>query len=397
MTAPRIAVADLLSAGTPVYPHDAAAVLQEACGFVARQKMHPRAVPVLEGIAIDSDGQAWILDAARCAEDEEVRQLAKLLRRLLANPGFAVEPIAGERLLNLATKGSAEGASAMRLREFAAALGRFDPAWRGYFLRDLFERAQRHPQPRSERPKTAPAKPEPIGTDEPTMADQTKAGPAAVEPPSIELADIELPEIESPRIEPLNIDDLVTAESLRPDEPPRNQEAGPEFDKADPWKERAGAPGRALAQPTEIADLRRWREASGLTLETIATRIKISPGLLYELEDGSLKSWPPGVYRKGWIRAYALEAGIDPDRLLGMLEPLLHTEAWSDIAIGLQQSQSDVSPSAELAMASRAPERRGHLVTLVLSLLIALIVLGLAAHWGGVWSGTRPPVHSSAP
>ena len=55
--------------------------------------------------------------------------------------------------------------------------------------------------------------------------------------------------------------------------------------------------------------LRQHRERRGVTLESIATRTKISKWLFVTLERGDLKGWPTGIYRRSFFREYA--AAID--------------------------------------------------------------------------------------
>ena len=59
--------------------------------------------------------------------------------------------------------------------------------------------------------------------------------------------------------------------------------------------------------------LRRERERSGITLETIAARTKVARTLLEALERNDVSRWPNGIFRRAFIRGYASQIGLDPD------------------------------------------------------------------------------------
>ena len=62
------------------------------------------------------------------------------------------------------------------------------------------------------------------------------------------------------------------------------------------------------------AQLRSTREARGLTLETMAHRTRVQPRILTAIEENDLRSIPPKPFGRGFVRAYAREVGIDPER-----------------------------------------------------------------------------------
>jgi cytoskeleton protein RodZ len=62
--------------------------------------------------------------------------------------------------------------------------------------------------------------------------------------------------------------------------------------------------------------LRRAREQSGLTLDQLATRTKIRRPVLAAIERGDLESAGPPFYARTFVRAYAVEVGIDPVSIL---------------------------------------------------------------------------------
>ena len=59
--------------------------------------------------------------------------------------------------------------------------------------------------------------------------------------------------------------------------------------------------------------LRTERESRRITLNTISKQTKVSVPLLEGLESGDLSRWPTGIFRRGFVRAYAAAVGLDAD------------------------------------------------------------------------------------
>jgi transcriptional regulator with XRE-family HTH domain len=64
------------------------------------------------------------------------------------------------------------------------------------------------------------------------------------------------------------------------------------------------------------ARLRQQREERGIPLSVIAGQTKIKMSLLEGLERDDLAHWPPGIFRRAYIRAYAHAIGLNPDTLV---------------------------------------------------------------------------------
>jgi transcriptional regulator with XRE-family HTH domain len=58
------------------------------------------------------------------------------------------------------------------------------------------------------------------------------------------------------------------------------------------------------------ARLRRHREQRGIALREVSDSTKIAYPLLEALERGDVSQWPQGIYRSGFIRAYAVAIGL---------------------------------------------------------------------------------------
>jgi cytoskeletal protein RodZ len=59
--------------------------------------------------------------------------------------------------------------------------------------------------------------------------------------------------------------------------------------------------------------LRAAREGKGISLREIATRTKISPAVLEALERNDTSRLPGGIFTRAFVRAYAIEVGIEPE------------------------------------------------------------------------------------
>src|SRR5262245_38321494 len=64
------------------------------------------------------------------------------------------------------------------------------------------------------------------------------------------------------------------------------------------------------------ARLRQRPEQQQIALSTIAEQTKIKASLLEELERDDVSHWPTGIFRRAFIRAYALAIGLDPDAIV---------------------------------------------------------------------------------
>jgi hypothetical protein len=62
--------------------------------------------------------------------------------------------------------------------------------------------------------------------------------------------------------------------------------------------------------------LRDQRERAQITLGAIADSTKIKRSLLEELERGDLSTWPGGIFRRAFVRAYATAIGLPPESVI---------------------------------------------------------------------------------
>jgi hypothetical protein len=62
--------------------------------------------------------------------------------------------------------------------------------------------------------------------------------------------------------------------------------------------------------------LRLQRERQQVALTAIAERTKIKVSMLEGLERDDVSQWPPGIFRRSFVRAYAHAIGLDPDAIV---------------------------------------------------------------------------------
>lgn len=60
-------------------------------------------------------------------------------------------------------------------------------------------------------------------------------------------------------------------------------------------------------------NLRRVRVQRGISLDHIAGATKVCVDLFSGLERNDFSRWPTGIYARAYVRAYALEIGVDPE------------------------------------------------------------------------------------
>lgn len=134
--------------------------------------------------------------------------------------------------------------------------------------------------------------------------------------------------------------------------------------------------------------LRGERERRGVTLKHIADQTKVAVPLLQGLEAGDLSRWPGGIYRRAFVKSYAVALGLDPDAVLQRVEQEHPPETDEPPAphAGGPAGQTPPEPSAATPRARSAAdahaERRVRLLGTAADLTVA-IVLGLGSAAAG--------------
>ena len=115
--------------------------------------------------------------------------------------------------------------------------------------------------------------------------------------------------------------------------------------------------------------LRSGRERLGISLEAIAASTKISRSLLADLERGDASKWPPGIYRRAFVREYAAAIGLPAEAVVAEFLELFPEEGTPAVA---RPPGADPSNALRLALAE---DRNQALTGTVRRLLVAAIEL----------------------
>jgi len=124
--------------------------------------------------------------------------------------------------------------------------------------------------------------------------------------------------------------------------------------------------------------LRDHRERHQITLGAIATATKIKPSVFEELERGDVSTWPSGLFRRAFVRAYGTAIGLPPESLIEEFVQLFPESDAGDSA---------AAPLNELRLTLAVdPWRR--MATTLARVIVALVEAGLivAIGWLTAWT-----------
>src|SRR5512134_1594009 len=141
-----------------------------------------------------------------------------------------------------------------------------------------------------------------------------------------------------------------------------------------------GPPARTVG-----ARLREAREKRGVSLRQIANSTRISVMSLEALERSDLSRLPGGIFTRAFIRAYAQEVGLDPDRTI-------------------QDFIAELPPDAATATAHPAAIEDGEklesdrkaVATAIRLVLVSLPIIGFVIYYG-THSEEPAPTRVAAP
>lgn len=118
------------------------------------------------------------------------------------------------------------------------------------------------------------------------------------------------------------------------------------------------------------AKLRQAREARGFSLRELADATKISAAALGALERNDISKLPGGIFSRSFVRAYAVEVGLDPDETVREFLDRFQGEPPPDRAPTVQ------IPDEEIAFeASKQRAAKVFLVTIALLLVAAAFLV----------------------
>jgi cytoskeleton protein RodZ len=120
-------------------------------------------------------------------------------------------------------------------------------------------------------------------------------------------------------------------------------------------------------------ELRQARESRGVSLRDIATRTKISARALEALERNDFSQLPGGIFGRAFVRAYALEIGVDPDATVASFVELLERSEAEAAARGAVRPEITDDDREFLARQHRAVVG---LRVAVVAFIVLVIVVG---------------------
>jgi cytoskeleton protein RodZ len=119
------------------------------------------------------------------------------------------------------------------------------------------------------------------------------------------------------------------------------------------------------------ARLRAAREKRGVSLKQLANSTRISVMSLEALERSDLSRLPGGIFTRAFVRAYAQEVGLDPDRTIQDFIAELPPEAATATA-----------HSAAVEDGEKLESDRRAVATAVRLVLVSLPIIGLVIYYG---------------
>jgi cytoskeleton protein RodZ len=137
------------------------------------------------------------------------------------------------------------------------------------------------------------------------------------------------------------------------------------------------------------AYLREARERRGVSLREIAATTRISLSALEALERNNISRLPGGIFTRAFVRAYAREVGLDPERTVREFVARFPRESVTEGSTYPPQAHEDLDTERE----KRPSRLRGsfRVVGVVVPVLLAIAYFGFSDRlWK--WSRTPAPV-----
>ena len=141
------------------------------------------------------------------------------------------------------------------------------------------------------------------------------------------------------------------------------------------------------------AQLKRARDERGLTLSEIANRTKIAVTALEALERNDLSRLPGGIFGRAFVRAYAAELGLDPDKTVADFHVALEEEERRAAERGARRIEITADDREFLERQRRA--LRIFRIALAVVAIGAVVLVGWLVR--GAWSSSGPATGASAP
>jgi cytoskeletal protein RodZ len=125
------------------------------------------------------------------------------------------------------------------------------------------------------------------------------------------------------------------------------------------------------------ARLKAAREQRGISLREIAASTKISVSSLDALERDDYSRLPGGIFSRAFIRAYAMEVGVDAESTVN--------EFLAEVGRSELEAAAKIAAQPEVTAEDQAFLARQQLATSVFRIALAVVVIGIIAL--AIWQG----------
>jgi cytoskeleton protein RodZ len=125
-------------------------------------------------------------------------------------------------------------------------------------------------------------------------------------------------------------------------------------------------------------ELKRAREASGITIHEMASRTKISITALESLERNDFRRLPGGISGRAFVRAYAAEVGMEPDAAVSRFSELLEQAER-------EEAERRAAKLPEITLDDRQFLQRQQRAMLMLRMVMIVVVIAVVAV--AIWQG----------
>jgi cytoskeleton protein RodZ len=128
-------------------------------------------------------------------------------------------------------------------------------------------------------------------------------------------------------------------------------------------------------------ELRRAREARGISLTELARRTKIRGAMLRAIDNNDLDRLPAGVFTRGFLKTYAREVGVDPEAIAKEYSARLEEQAAA--AERERVAAKEAAPDEVPHWATSDPEAGRRAITVVAIFTLAAVALIAVNRWQG--------------
>jgi cytoskeletal protein RodZ len=126
------------------------------------------------------------------------------------------------------------------------------------------------------------------------------------------------------------------------------------------------------------SELKRAREASGISIHEMATRTKISITALECLERNDFSRLPGGIFGRAFVRSYATEVGMEPDAAVSRFSDLLEEAERAE-------AERKAAMRPEITLDDRQFLQRQQRALLMLRVVMVAVAIGVVALV--IWQG----------